>query len=96
MHIAHSQVIQSIMCMNQFEQVNEVKDVKKEVKAEESDDGYAGANTTASSCDYSMSQFKDDPLGDLPPEEESEEDTPLVCILMILLFPQVSSKLLRS
>lgn len=55
-----------------------MKEVKKEIKAEESDDGYAGANTTASSCDYSMSQFKDDPLGDLPPEEESEEDTPLV------------------
>lgn len=25
-----------------------------------------------------MSQFKDEPLSELPPEEESEEDTPLV------------------
>lgn len=45
-------------------------------------DGYAGANTTMSSCDYSMSQFKDEPLSELPPEDESmsggEEDMPLV------------------
>ncbi|KAG6457599.1 hypothetical protein O3G_MSEX010391 [Manduca sexta] len=47
------------------------------IKQEESDDGYAGANTTASSCDYSMSQFKDEPLSELPPEEDSEEDMPL-------------------
>lgn len=43
-------------------------------------------NTTQSSCDYSMSQFKDDPLSELPPDEESEEDLPLVisCILVLL------------
>lgn len=53
--------------------------MKHEIK-EESEDGYAAVNnTTASSCDYSLSQFKDDPLSELPPEEESgEEDTPLV------------------
>ncbi|XP_072936900.1 DNA topoisomerase I, mitochondrial isoform X1 [Epargyreus clarus] len=52
-------------------------DIKSEIK-EDSDDGYAGANTTASSCDYSMSQFKDEPLSELPPEEDSEEDVPLL------------------
>lgn len=35
-----------------------------------------------SSCDYSMSQFKDEPLSELPPEDDSmtgeEEDVPLV------------------
>lgn len=47
-------------------------------KEEDSDDGYAGANnTTMSSCDYSMSQFKDDPLSEIK-DEDSEEDTPLV------------------
>ncbi|KAI8428097.1 hypothetical protein MSG28_002369 [Choristoneura fumiferana] len=54
-------------------------ELKREVKEEDSDDGYEGAvNNTASSCDYSLSQFKDEPLADLPPEEESEEDTPLL------------------
>ncbi|XP_063376483.1 DNA topoisomerase I, mitochondrial [Cydia fagiglandana] len=56
-------------------------ELKSEVKEEqESDDGYDASavnNTTASSCDYSLSQFKDEPLSELPPEEESEEDTPL-------------------
>lgn len=51
----------------------------------DSDDGYAGANTTASSCDYSLSQFKDEPLADLP-DEESEEDTPLVIIYLECLL----------
>ncbi|CAF4784870.1 unnamed protein product [Pieris macdunnoughi] len=50
--------------------------IKLEIK-EESEDGFAGANTTASSCDYSLSQFKDEPLGELPDESESEEDIPL-------------------
>lgn len=45
---------------------------------DDSDEGYAGANTTVSSCDYSMSQFKDEPLSELPPDDESEEDIPLV------------------
>lgn len=50
----------------------------------ESDDGYGGAlNTTVSSCDYSLSQFKDEPLSEMPLEEDSasggEEDVPLVC-----------------
>ncbi|XP_047545363.1 DNA topoisomerase I, mitochondrial [Vanessa atalanta] len=56
-------------------------EIKPEVK-EEIDDGYGGANTTVSSCDYSMSQFKDEPLSELPPDEESpsegEEDIPLL------------------
>lgn len=60
--------------------------MKKEVKEEESDDGYAGANTTVSSCDYSLSQFKDEPLSELPPEEESEDEIPLVSILIINLI----------
>ncbi|XP_049868163.1 DNA topoisomerase I, mitochondrial [Pectinophora gossypiella] len=54
-------------------QVDEVP-VKKE---EDSDDGFTGANTTASSCDYSLSQFKDEPLADLP-DDESEEEKPLL------------------
>lgn len=58
-------------------------EVKTEIK-EESEDGYSGVNnTTASSCDYSLSQFKDEPLSELPPEEESEEDMPLVTILHV-------------
>ncbi|XP_059060387.1 DNA topoisomerase I, mitochondrial [Achroia grisella] len=53
-------------------------EIKMEIKAD-SDDGYTGINnTTASSCDYSLSQFKDEPLSELPPEEESEDDTSLV------------------
>ncbi|XP_048485419.1 DNA topoisomerase I, mitochondrial isoform X3 [Plutella xylostella] len=53
----------------------DIPPVKKE---EDSDDGYAGANnTTMSSCDYSMSQFKDDPLSEIK-DEDSEEDTPLL------------------
>lgn len=51
--------------------------MKQEIK-DESDDGFVAVNTTQSSCDYSMSQFKDDPLSELPPDEESEEDVPLV------------------
>ncbi|KAI5632594.1 eukaryotic DNA topoisomerase i, catalytic core domain-containing protein [Phthorimaea operculella] len=47
----------------------------QEVKKEDSDDGFGGMNTTASSCDYSLSQFKDEPLADLP--DDSEEDAPL-------------------
>ncbi|CAH0404957.1 unnamed protein product [Chilo suppressalis] len=57
-------------------QVDDVN-VKSELK-EESEDGYGIANTTVSSCDYSLSQFKDEPLADLPDDEESgEENTPL-------------------
>lgn len=68
------------MLFLKFSQLDE-PELKTEVKEEESDDGYEGAvNNTASSCDYSLSQFKDEPLADLPPEEESEEDTPLVNI----------------
>ncbi|XP_013133683.1 PREDICTED: DNA topoisomerase I, mitochondrial [Papilio polytes] len=52
-------------------------EIKGEIK-EESEDGFNAGNTTVSSCDYSMSQFKDEPLSELPPEEESEEDTPLL------------------
>ncbi|KPJ12715.1 DNA topoisomerase 1 [Papilio machaon] len=52
-------------------------EIKREIK-EESEDGYNAGNTTVSSCDYSMSQFKDEPLSELPPEGESEEDTPLL------------------
>ncbi|KAL0849407.1 hypothetical protein ABMA28_013704 [Loxostege sticticalis] len=58
----------------------DIPDIKHEIK-EESEDGYAGANnTTVSSCDYSLSQFKDDPLSELPPEEDSadEGDTSLL------------------
>ncbi|XP_028175623.1 DNA topoisomerase I, mitochondrial [Ostrinia furnacalis] len=56
----------------------DIPEIKHEIK-EESEDGFAGANTTVSSCDYSLSQFKDDPLSELPPEEESaEEDKPLL------------------
>ncbi|OWR41552.1 topoisomerase 1B [Danaus plexippus plexippus] len=56
--------------------------VKREMKSE-SDDGYGGAlNTTVSSCDYSLSQFKDEPLSEMPLEEDSasggEEDVPLL------------------
>ncbi|XP_041979353.1 DNA topoisomerase I, mitochondrial isoform X2 [Aricia agestis] len=54
-------------------------DMKQEIKDEESEDGFAGANTTASSCDYSLSQFKDEPLSELPPDESEEEgDIPLL------------------
>lgn len=50
--------------------------MKQEIK-EESDDGIV--NTTQSSCDYSLSQFKDEPLSELPlDDEDSEEDIPLV------------------
>ncbi|GBP62821.1 DNA topoisomerase 1 [Eumeta japonica] len=62
------------------EELMQVNQNLKEIKEEDSDDGYAGANTTVSSCDYSLSQFKDEPLSQLPPEEEdeeSEEDLPL-------------------
>ncbi|XP_013168227.1 PREDICTED: DNA topoisomerase I, mitochondrial [Papilio xuthus] len=52
-------------------------ELKREIK-EESEDGFNAGNTTVSSCDYSMSQFKDEPLSELPHEEESEEDTPLL------------------
>lgn len=41
---------------------------------DESND-FTGLNTTASSCDYSLSQFKDEPLSELPPEEDSDEDS---------------------
>lgn len=44
---------------------------------DESND-FGGLNTTASSCDYSLSQFKDEPLSELPPEDDSEEDSPSV------------------
>ncbi|CAG9784258.1 unnamed protein product [Diatraea saccharalis] len=51
--------------------------IKSDIK-EESDDGYPAANTTVSSCDYSLSQFKDEPLAELPDDEESaEEEKPL-------------------
>ncbi|CAH0700445.1 unnamed protein product [Spodoptera exigua] len=53
-------------------QIDQV-DIKQE--NDESND-YGGLNTTASSCDYSLSQFKDEPLSELPPEEESDEDSP--------------------
>ncbi|XP_022820353.1 DNA topoisomerase I, mitochondrial [Spodoptera litura] len=53
-------------------QIDQV-DIKQE--NDESND-FGGLNTTASSCDYSLSQFKDEPLSELPPEEESEEDSP--------------------
>ncbi|XP_023951485.2 DNA topoisomerase I, mitochondrial isoform X1 [Bicyclus anynana] len=66
-------------------EVEQPKEKIKKIKDEIEDDGYTGANTTASSCDYSMTQFKEDPLAALPLEEESasdgeageEEDTPL-------------------
>lgn len=52
-------------------------------------DGYAGANTTMSSCDYSMSQFKDEPLSELPADDESmsgeEENIPLVSKFVVNL-----------
>ncbi|XP_075992528.1 DNA topoisomerase 1 isoform X2 [Anticarsia gemmatalis] len=50
------------------------EDVKQEMHDESND--YTGLNTTASSCDYSLSQFKDEPLSELPPEDDSEEDSP--------------------
>nr|AEM00018.1 topoisomerase 1B [Spodoptera exigua] len=53
-------------------QIDQV-DIKQE--NDESND-YGGLNTAASSCDYSLSQFKDEPLSELPPEEESDEDSP--------------------
>lgn len=66
------------------ESQNVIKDEPMEVdqpvlkrEQDDSDEGYAGANTTVSSCDYSMSQFKDEPLSELPPDDESEEDIPL-------------------
>ncbi|PZC81133.1 DNA topoisomerase I, mitochondrial [Helicoverpa zea] len=49
-------------------------DVKREMNDESND--FGGLNTTASSCDYSLSQFKDEPLSELPPEDESDEDSP--------------------
>lgn len=49
-----------------------MQDIKQEF--DESND-HTGLNTTASSCDYSLSQFKDEPLSELPPEEDSEEDS---------------------
>ncbi|CAB3250276.1 unnamed protein product [Arctia plantaginis] len=49
------------------------EDVKQELQDESND--FTGLNTTASSCDYSLSQFKDEPLSELPPEEDSEEDS---------------------
>ncbi|CAH0726092.1 unnamed protein product, partial [Brenthis ino] len=62
-------------------EVEDIK-VKEEIKVDVEYDGYAGANTTMSSCDYSMSQFKDEPLSELPPEDDSmtgeEEDVPLL------------------
>lgn len=53
---------------------------------DESNDGYGGGlNTTASSCDYSLSQFKDEPLSELPPDdEESEEEISLVSHIQVL------------
>ncbi|CAK1550094.1 unnamed protein product [Leptosia nina] len=52
--------------------------IKQEYK-EESEDGYAGVNTTVSSCDYSLSQFKDEPLSELPMDDDSdcEQEIPL-------------------
>nr|XP_034825713.1 DNA topoisomerase I, mitochondrial isoform X2 [Maniola hyperantus] len=61
----------------------EVKKVEK-IKNEFDDDGYLGVNTTASLCDFSVPQFKEDPLSELPPDDDSasegegaEEDVPL-------------------
>ncbi|KAJ8729279.1 hypothetical protein PYW08_000860 [Mythimna loreyi] len=54
-------------------QVDQV-DVKREMNDESND--FGGLNTTASSCDYSLSQFKDEPLSELPPDDESDEDSP--------------------
>ncbi|XP_026726985.1 DNA topoisomerase I, mitochondrial isoform X3 [Trichoplusia ni] len=54
-------------------QIHEV-DVKQEMNDESND--FGGLNTTASSCDYSLSQFKDEPLTELPPEDDSGEDSP--------------------
>lgn len=57
-------------------------DIKPEIKEE--DEGYKGANnTTISSCDFSISKLKEEPLSELPPDddsasEEGEEDIPLV------------------
>lgn len=51
----------------------EIKEEPMQVKnGVESDDGYAGANTTISSCDYSLSQFKDEPLSQLPPDSDDD------------------------
>lgn len=76
----------STLCLQQVD----IPDIKHEIK-EESEDGYAGANnTTVSSCDYSLSQFKDDPLSELPPEEDSadEGDTSLVRKYHLNIFKQ--------
>lgn len=56
---------------------------------DESND-FGGLNTTASSCDYSLSQFKDEPLSELPPEDESDEDLPAVNTILIYLFISTS------
>lgn len=61
-------------------------DIKQE--NDESND-FGGLNTTASSCDYSLSQFKDEPLSELPPEEESEEDSPSVNITFKKIYLKV-------
>lgn len=62
-------------------QVEDVKG-KVEIKSEVEDEYTPANNTTVSSCDYSLSQFKDEPLSELQIEEESgEEDIPLVRII---------------
>ncbi|CAH2231749.1 jg7162 [Pararge aegeria aegeria] len=79
-----SSIKQEPMEVDQFKSDQEVKRHEK-VKNEIEDDGYIGVNTTASSYDFSMSQFKDDPLAELPLEDDSasgeeareEEDKPL-------------------
>ncbi|XP_053601172.1 DNA topoisomerase I, mitochondrial isoform X2 [Plodia interpunctella] len=56
----------------------QIDEVKNEIKEEPVDEYGYGLNTTVSSCDYSLSQFKDEPLSELPQDEDSEEDTPLL------------------
>ncbi|KAL4712816.1 hypothetical protein ACJJTC_011886 [Scirpophaga incertulas] len=41
---------------------------------EEFENSCAAANTTVSSCDYSLSQFKDEPLAELPLDEDDSGD----------------------
>lgn len=48
--------------------------IKIEVESPMKNESNAHLNDSQSSCDYSLTQFKDDVKEELPPEEEEEEE----------------------
>ncbi|VVD02362.1 DNA topoisomerase I, mitochondrial isoform X1 [Leptidea sinapis] len=60
----------------EYKEIVTTNNLKQEIK-EESEDGFMGGNTTVSSCDYSLSQFKDEPMLEMAPEESDEQEMSL-------------------